>query len=335
MKNTIKELLPGSLLAIIQRLNAKRQFHKLIKYDKDRFNKYSFSSGTNLDSFEQLEARITKEYHSLEKGFSYTNLRYGFGKQVLSNLLELMGLYKEKNYPLDSHVYLTGLSNLRKYIQIHEKNGHNIDELKSKVDKLGNDNNNRGGAHWVTKEEILRRNKEDFKSFSLNRHSVRDYSDEPVDIKVIEQALELAQKTPSACNRQSWRVRIVEDPKLKKVIQNNQNGNRGFGDYIDKFIVITSDVQYYSKPRERNQANIDGGMYAMNLLYSLQYYNVATVPLSASLVLNQESNLRKALEIKDSENFIMFIGIGNYVDEFKIPISDRRKSDYKYFKLNN
>lgn len=177
----------------------------------------------------------------------------------------------------------------------------------------------------------MEQSKADFKTFAESRHSVRDYSGEPVDRAILEKVFELAKRTPSACNRQSWKIRVVDDPELKKTIQKNQNGNRGFGDYIDKFIIITADVQYYDRIRERNQANIDGGMYAMNLLYSLHYYDIAAVPLSASLNLKQENNLREAFEIPDYENFIMFIGIGNYVDEFKVPKSHRREVEYKYF----
>ena len=69
----------------------------------------------------------------------------------------------------------------------------------------------------------------------------------------------------------------------------------------------------------------------MNLLYALHYYDVAAVPLSASLNLQQESNLREAFNISESENFVMFIGIGNYVEEFKVPKSDRREVSYKVF----
>lgn len=334
MKKALKKLLPQTLLKHLQKYYSFYQMQKIFKFDKNRFLESSFSSDDkkNSHSFEQLQARITKEYHSLEKGLSYKNLRLGFGKQVLKNLINLMTIYKEKGYNIEEHSYQTALSNLQEYIDIHTKNGYNLPELTKEVKLLGEGKLKTGGVHYTNKSKVYSDSKGDFKSFSLSRHSVRDYSNESVEISTIEKALELAKKTPSACNRQSWKVRIVEDPKMKKMIQNNQNGNRGFGDYIDKFIIITADTQYYAKPRERNQANIDGGMYAMNLLYALHYYNIAAVPLSASLVLPQEYNLREAFNVARSENFIMFIGLGNYIDEdFKVPKSDRRSFKYELF----
>jgi len=331
MKQFIKKFIPQSLLDKRTLRIKNKEMKKLLKKDHKRFLKHSFSK--DKLNYAQMEARLTKEYHSIEKGLSYKNLRLGFGKQVLENVINLMSEYRKNNYPLDTHVYQTALSNLDSYIKVHEENNYDVSELKETFKKLSKDTNygKTGGVYYKSKEDMEKLSKEDFKSFSLNRHSIRDYSSEPVSYQTVEKALKLASHSPSACNRQSWKIRVVEDPLLKEYIQNNQNGNRGFGDYIDKFIIITGDVQYYDRLRERNQANIDGGMYAMNLLYAFQYYQVAAVPLSASLSLEQEENLRTAFDIPDAENFIMFIGIGNYTDEFKVPKSDRRAVKYKKY----
>ncbi|MDN6290427.1 MAG: nitroreductase family protein [Tetragenococcus koreensis] len=332
MKKLIKNMIPDSIRVWIIKQIKEHRMKKLMKNDQERFLKYSFGK-KDITTFNQLEARLTKEYHSIEKGLSYKELRLGFGKQVLENVLNLMKEYRRKGYPLDSHVYQTALSNLHSYIAVHDEAGFNVNHIKEEVKHLqsGLEDLCSGGILKKTKQTVIEQSKADFKIFAESRHSVRDYSGEPVDMAILDKAFELAKRTPSACNRQSWKIRIVEDSKLKKTIQKNQNGNRGFGDYIDKFIIITADVQYYDRIRERNQANIDGGMYAMNLLYALHYYDIAAVPLSGSLNLNQEDNLRAAFEIPDYENFIMFVGIGNYVDEYKVPKSHRREVKYTYY----
>jgi nitroreductase len=330
MLNIIKKIIPRGMKDKLNEYNNKRKVKKIMKIEQDRFLKFGF--GTRARNFSQMEAKLTKEYHSLEKGLSYKNLRLNFGQNVLKNVIDMMYLYRELSFPLDTHVYQTALSTLSEYIEVHSANGIELTETIKHYDKLKEGSNllTTGGVHHFTHEEIKRLSKSNFENFSNSRHSIRDYSSEPVDYSKIEKALDLAKNTPSACNRQSWKIRIIEEPKMKKAVQNNQNGNRGFGDYVDKFILITADVSYYDKARERNQANIDGGMYAMNLLYALHYNDIAAVPLSASLTLNQETNLRNLLKISESEVFIMFIGIGNYIDEFKVPKSDRR--EYKYIK---
>lgn len=331
MKKIVRKMIPQTLRDKRVIYITEQRVKELLKKDQERFLKFSFGQ-TGLN-YSQIEARLTKEYHSIEKGLSYEEIRLGFGKQVITNIINLMTEYRRQKFPLDNHVYQTALSNLSEYITLHEKNNYEVAKLRATFETLKNGTNygDTGGVISKTKDEIMEKVRGDFKEFSLSRHSVRAYSGEPVSYEIIEKALDLASHTPSACNRQPWRVRIVEDSKSKKYIQQNQNGNRGFGDYIDKFILITSDVQYYDRMRERNQANIDGGMYAMNLLYALHYYQVATVPLSASLTLEQEENLRKRFDIPDSENFIMFIGIGNYTEKFKVPKSDRREVIYNKY----
>lgn len=329
MSRILKRIMPSFFLGKMKSIKSNMSLNKLFKGNYTRFIKFSFGKTNNIDSYEQLEARITKVYHSIEKGFSYDEIRLGFGVDVLNELLELLELYRSKGYSTTSHCYRTALSNLNEYIKLHEERKYDVSELKKQVSSLGHEEENLGGALTIKKEETLAKTKLSFKDFSLSRHSIRNFSDVPVDIEVIKEALYIAQNTPSACNRQGWKVRIVSNPDIKSTLQKNQNGNRGFGEVVDKYILVTTDVQYFARPREFNQPYIDGGMYSMNLLYALHYVGLATVSLSASLTPKQEKNIRNALNISDSENLILFIGVGNYKDEFKIPKSDRREPKYE------
>ena len=323
-KITLK-FIPKSLVPFLVSIREKQKLKKLFKEDINRFIKYSFGLYININSYEQLEARITKAYHSIEKGFSYENIRLEFGKEAIENLLSLMDVYIEKGYSLDSECYKTALSNLSKYVNIHDEAGINnqiIERIRSYLHDKVDDS---GGVLVLDKDKLLEDSNKEFISFSHSRHSVRNFSNEPVSLSKLEQAIMLAQNTPSACNRQGWKIRIASSDKAKTIIEKNQNGNKGFGGNIDKYILITTDSQYFQKPRERNQPYIDGGMYAMNLLYCLHFYGIATIPLSASLTSVQEKNIRTELKINNSENFILIIGIGNYTDTFKVPKSTRRK----------
>ena len=140
----------------------------------------------------------------------------------------------------------------------------------------------------------------------------------------------LAQHTPSACNRQGWKCIVIKDKEKIREVLNNQNGNTGFGDEINKLLVVVSDLNYFSKGRELHQAFIDGGMYAMNVIHALHYYGVGTIPLSAALNNEQERNVRRLLEMKENEILIMFIGCGNYPDEkIMTTRSSRREPNIK------
>ena len=61
----------------------------------------------------------------------------------------------------------------------------------------------------------------------------------------------------------------------------------------------------------------------MSLIYSLQYLGLATCALNANLSINKDCLIRDLLHIPESHNLIMFIAVGEYEDDFKVPKSTR------------
>ncbi len=56
---------------------------------------------------------------------------------------------------------------------------------------------------------------EDFLAFMRKRHSVRHYSDQPVDEAVIAACIAAAGTAPSGANHQPWHFAAVADPEMK------------------------------------------------------------------------------------------------------------------------
>jgi nitroreductase len=322
-ENNIMVVKMKIIKSITSRVKLKYNLISSLVQDNIRFIRFSFGGRLRKPSFNELEARITKAYHSIEKGLAYDKIRLGFGENVLKELNRLLETYEKLGFPLDAHCYQTAIDNLSKYLEMHKSKDFDIPGLKHRADNKAK-LNDLGGVASLDKSRVLSELKLPFNDFFMSRHSVREFSDEPVEMNSILSAIKLATKTPSACNRQSWKTRIIVDPSLKKLVEQNQNGNRGFGERIDKYLLITTDTRYFAKPRERNQQYIDGGLYAMSLLLSLHFEGIATISLSASLTTKQEKNLRSGLGIKEYENFVMFIGVGNYPETLKVPKSSRR-----------
>jgi len=53
----------------------------------------------------------------------------------------------------------------------------------------------------------------------ITRRSCRDFSDRPIDRRVLEDALAVAHSAPSGANRKPWRFVVVDDPALKRKIR--------------------------------------------------------------------------------------------------------------------
>ena len=51
----------------------------------------------------------------------------------------------------------------------------------------------------------------------IQRRTVRDFSDKPVPIEIIENAIKSASSAPSGANKQPWHFVIVKDPDMNTV----------------------------------------------------------------------------------------------------------------------
>lgn len=321
----IRQVIRKMLFRVTKKNSAGAIHNQYIK----RFNANAFTEG-HCTQYGQFEASITKLYHSVEKGLSYQEYKAGFGKQNIEKLILSMRQYADK-YNANAFFYQTALSVLWQYIDKNREYGLIDEELEKTVRSLSGEPNDKGGVISVSNPGPTVRTL-GYKDFVESRHSIRQFSNEPVNVEVIRQAIELAQFTPSACNRQGWKCKVVSDKELIKKLMANQNGNRGFGEGIDKLVVIVSDLHYFSKGREVYQAFIDGGMYAMNMLHALHYCGIGTIPLSASLTTEQEENVRKLLKMEDSEILIMFVGCGNYPEgEILTTRSERRSPEVEIY----
>lgn len=298
--------------------------------DYSRYRKYNFNKKSDKLNKKQLESRMIKTYHSIEKGLSYNNFRFGFGESNIYLIIDLLKVY-EKKYDI-SDVFNFSISTLNNYLTKHVKNDDfpTVQIIRSYLHTKKINFNEIKSTKNITKKEIIESSMLDFRSFVNSRHSVRDYTDSEVPNVLIIDAIEIALKTPSVCNRQGWKVRILQKAEYINAFRENQNGNQNWGHLANKYLIITHDINSLNFPRERNQGYVDGGLFAMSLIYALHSKGIATCSLSASISRKQNSKLRQKINISSKENIIMFIAVGNYKDEFIVPSSKRLETQTFY-----
>lgn len=326
MKKIIKRILPhkavSKIMLLRKRMNAKKQY----KFDYRRLLKYAYSMKSDY-SQENLRAKITFHYHAIEKGLSKTNLRYGFGRTALCELFWAMDQYIDKQYPTDDFRFQSAISVLCEYVRHHEKSDVSIDWVKERLNRyhiyLTKGNEYIGGIQTIYFDEVPEFEKMTFSELSKNRWSVRDYGTSKIDDEKVFEAIEIAKRTPSVCNRQSWKVRYVKSQEKINEVLDSQGGFSGNGENLRGLIVVSADKQYMNGGHERNQTYIDGGMFSMSLIYSLTSVGIASCTLNASFPLSTEFEMRDLLKIEDSEDLIVIIAIGSYPDIFKVAKSPR------------
>jgi len=333
MKRIIRKFLPKKLAIKIKKILTKKLLLELYFQDYIRYSKSAFQLRKD-QSVENIRARIVFHYHSLEKGLSNINLRLGFGQSALNELFIALEEYKSKRYDISDIQFQTGISTIMEYIRLHNKNNYEVSSIEERLNALiTHSDSEYGGVKKYAKKIILDKRTSNFADLSQHRFSVRDFSEEPVDIKLINQALEIAMKTPSVCNRQPWNAYVIKNQELRENILKVQGGLNGFGNNVDTLIMVTSNNLYLAGIEERNQGFVDGGLFSMTLIYALGYVGLATCVLNASFDKKRDLNIRTKLGIPEQENIILFIAVGHYPDTFKVPKSKRNsfESIAKYY----
>lgn len=321
MIEKLKRFLPDTLLVWIRKKRTYRLLNKINRYNNRRAFLFS---GTYVDNRNADLAKLMIESHTLEKGITMPNRRLGFGQdRVCSIITKSKAIIKR--WGNDSVELQSALANLAQYLSIHKEAGYDLPEKIIKgIEELMPSLSIHGENCYSVNREIYFRGTEDFASFAKSRHSIRSFSSTPVDENKLMEAIQLAQTAPSACNRQATRVKIISSDEGKRLCCKMQRGNRGFGDSADKWLLITTEMGDWAY-NHIQEGFIDAGIFVMNLLYALHYYNIAACTLNALFSPEEREQLREGLGYPESEEPVCFIVIGNPTDDFMVPKSARLK----------
>ena len=298
-------------------------------YDMERYARNSVT-GELPEDFDNLLARITAHYHVLEKGLTLKETRLGFGKEMLLSLINHLDLYVKLGFPKDNEQFLSAIQVIKAYIRHHDEISFNTDFVKNEIEpflSFAENVSSGGGTIEVNRDTIHEETKIDFEHLAFSRYSVRNFSDEPVDITTIKHAIKIAQKSPSVCNRQASRVYILQTEEAKAKALSVQNGNRGFGHLANKLLIITSNQKYFYGISERNQAYIDGGIFGMSLVYALHSLGLGTCTLNWSVDSQRDKQLRNEIPINDEEVIIFMVAVGHLPPTLKVANSQKRPTE--------
>ncbi|MBW3079554.1 nitroreductase family protein [Bifidobacterium simiiventris] len=336
-KQAIKKILPGPILKSIQlvlrKYYAAKESSKLIyetNRQRRRFSRYW--SRPDSRGRGQIETQILFHTHQIEKGLSHADFRPGFGKGVIKSLSVLLPRLEQADpTAATGFVYRQALSALHAYIEKHESIGFNLSYMKDMFptilwEKIEQAQSNLAGALIIDRSTKAENRMRDFKSLSEHRFAIREFDLAPVNEEELHEAVSISMKTPSVCNRQATRVYEILNPKIIQKLLDIQGGYRGYPT-PPALIFITSDVQAFMNHAERNEPFVDGGLFSMSLLYSLEYIGLAACPLNAMFDKEQDRQTREILHVPDYELPIMYIAVGHYPEQAHVCMSHRYSTD--------
>jgi len=186
-----------------------------------------------------------------------------------------------------------------------------------------------------------------FLELLLTRRTVRDFSDRPVPIEIIENCIKTAVSAPSGANKQPWHFVIVKDPSVKKEIRIaaeaeekefyghratkkwledlNQFGtdwHKPFLDTAPYLIVMFKEVVDTSRdePRKNYYVNESVGISAGFLLAAI--HNAGLVSLTHTP--SPMKFLQEILQRPENERAFLLIPVGYPADDAEVPIISKK-----------
>ncbi|WP_166651656.1 nitroreductase family protein [Arthrobacter sp. AG258] len=248
---------------------------------------------------------MTKDYHRVEKGLALRHPRSKFGADVMARLSMLLPVASAE-YPEAPYT--------RFAIEASEalglwNSGHGVDEEIAPTSES-----------LVTPQWDIGF----VETFFNSRKSVRQFDlDRPVSQDLLARATRLASTTPSVCNRQPWKVRFYLGDHVSNVLA-YQNGNAGFRHEVPCVGLITVDTRMFAGASERNQPWIEGGVFAMSLVYALHGVGLQSCMLNMSVLNKHASVVRAATGLEDAEQIIMMVAIGHAPSSYRVARSPKR-----------
>lgn len=307
-------------------------------YDLHRYIRYS-GWRSSLSSVEIRNYYLVKVYHTLEKSLSFTNRKPGSGWAAANTLIHAL----EHSFMVNgtgAHD-LIAISVLKKFAEA-EKPYHpeKTAELIERLEKI--ECRSTSAVPFFYNSGAINHSQSEFnrgrllvpESFFMSRYSLREFSDAEISAVELRRAMEMAMKSPSACNRQSWHVYHAEGELAQQALA-FQDGNRGFGHKIRDVLIISTDLRAFVSPRERYQHWIDGGMFSMSLILALHSIGIASCCLNWSQSGRTDMKFRKSIKISPQHTVMMLLAIGYPNAQNTVCASLRRPVDEVYTKLSS
>lgn len=277
---------------------------------------------------------ILQTSHRIEKGITNSKPKEGWGKAKAVKLVDMIS--KEIDTKGDSFAVDTGIGVLKSYLM--QKRNSDIEEDKKIADQIENRNeivkehieNSKvyGGTIDIKRSEIVffASEKELVGKIFNSRHSVREFDKNNLKLEDINEAVQLALKCPSACNRQPFHIYAISGKKREKLGFENAFG-------ASKYLIVTVDINAFTRA-EFNDWILGGGIFTGYLVLALHCKGIGSCVMRKDLVFGSEYNdiIRKACNIPSNEKIVIELAIGYYKNTFKATYSNRKdpKSVIKY-----
>lgn len=279
-----------------------------LEFGKDWFNVIRWGKGSPLAPRDRtLYYDIVLLAHTVEKGLSMPSPRANFGVAKIS---ELLSLCREYGWDREMFPIQMTCGALNEYVEFHKLRQADLGSIGEPIRLFLEQCRMKGVAEYGGTRTASPNISESPASFLASRWSCRRYQDQLVPDEIIERVVKCAQSAPSQCNRQSVKAHVFRgEAQVQKLLQ-LQGGSAGFATGVKNLFVISSEMAAWSGAKPRNQAFVDGGLFAMQLAMSCLAHDLGCCMLNLAVTNSRESEIKAAGDISQGERLVVMIAFG-------------------------
>lgn len=260
-------------------------------------------------------AFLRRNIHRLEKGLLMMPRRVPFAKDYIAETLDGYSI-AAKAGGLEQSEFKWASDVLSEYFSVC---GHvaEIAELETKFRELNNRMGNPGEVAYIPYHRdpthLPGIDIDTITQLARYRRSVRWFLPKKVPRKLIDKAIVAAGYSPSACNRQPYEFRIIDDMSLVSEVSMLPLGTVGYAHNIPCLIIIVGKHRNYFHERDRHLIYIDSSLAAMSLIFALECQGVSSCCINWPEIVDKDVAMREFLKLDFDERPVMCIAVG-YAD---------------------
>jgi nitroreductase len=173
----------------------------------------------------------------------------------------------------------------------------------------------------------LKINFRDLHDLAVRRRSVRWFLPRPVPRDLIDQAVEVAGLSPSACNRQPFEFRVFDDPELVRQVTALPGGVGGYAGNIPVIVVVVGQLWHFAGERDRHLIYTDASLAIMSFLFALEVQGLSSCCINWPDIWEREEKMASLLSLRRDERPVMLVALGYPDPEALVPFSAKKSLD--------
>ena len=150
----------------------------------------------------------------------------------------------------------------------------------------------------------------------MSRRSIRAYKPEAVDRETMMTILECGINAPNGQNKQSWEVRVIDEPeKIDKLVEAMCSGDKELDPVNIKGIFRGAPtLTFIAKDPGYRFSHIDCGLLIENMVLSAWSLGVGSICLGMPVELLKKEAAQEILQFSEGYEIVLCVGFG-YADE--------------------